>query len=86
MDICHPLSLKYVNFLFVAIATSDGTQNSLAHKGGGHCKTRNMKLRFHMCNDSKGNHGGTHKYCKLANEKVPCDVMNGHVTPLLKIH
>ncbi|XP_067037404.1 ephrin-B1-like [Acropora muricata] len=34
------------------IATSDGTASSVDQTGGGHCKTHNMKLKFHICVNS----------------------------------
>jgi len=35
-------------------ATSDGTASSVDQTGGGHCKTHNMKLKFHVCMNSNG--------------------------------
>jgi len=34
------------------IATSDGTQSSTDDISGGHCKTHNMKMKFHICMNS----------------------------------
>ncbi|KAK3728577.1 hypothetical protein QZH41_011653, partial [Actinostola sp. cb2023] len=38
---------------YYVIATSNGTQSSLSNRAGGHCKTNDMKLRFHVCADNK---------------------------------
>lgn len=38
----------FCHFL-VLLATSDGTQSNIDSKSGGHCKTHNMKLKFHIC-------------------------------------
>lgn len=35
------------------IATSDGSQSSLHSTSGGHCRTHNMKLKFHICTNNK---------------------------------
>lgn len=35
------------------IATSNGKQSSIKSTSGGHCKTQNMKLKFHICMNSE---------------------------------
>ena len=41
-------------FLCMLSATSDGTASSVDQTAGGHCKTHNMKLKFHICMNSTG--------------------------------
>lgn len=35
------------------IATSNGEESSMESTSGGHCKTQNMKLKFHICTNSE---------------------------------
>ena len=44
----------FIFFRCMLSATSDGTESSVDQTAGGHCKTHNMKLKFHICMDSAG--------------------------------
>ncbi|XP_031550797.1 ephrin-B2-like [Actinia tenebrosa] len=49
---------------YYLIGTSDGTPSSLINTEGGHCKTKKMKMHFHVCNDSKDPHCLSEENCQ----------------------